>query len=479
MALKIHGTINIQPGSIEQASLAQGVGGGAGYDQTTNSTGYFPLASGTTQQRPQSPPLGAIRYNSTTGFAEVYTAAGWGIFGALPPSISSISPVTYNGESGTVFTINGSNFTNDATVKFITSGNTEYNATIVQFINSTQLTASTPQDFTVADEPLDVKVSQASGTVTATDAIDCGGVPSWSTAAGTLATINDEGGSYSPIATVTATDPDTNSTVTYSISTGSLPAGTTLDSSTGAISGNPTNVNSQTTSNFSIAATDNAGNISTRSFSIIVNPSLDGTTSARAGTSAQAIKTLTGTTTSGKYWVTINGVAKEIYCDMANDGGGWMLYSSFSTASEFASSANYPAINGNGILHSQHATYGYSTYLTNYHDGVTNNLGLGWSGSGYAFFYNAGTEGYLNMDTWYGPTTGITQLRAKYGSGNSSGDGTTGGCRILLNNGTVTLPSRGSLTGSISSGNFNPQGTTPLCRVIEESVASISWIMIK
>jgi hypothetical protein len=247
---------------------------GAGYDVTTNSTGYLALSAGTTAQRPVTPPAGAIRYNSTTGFAEVYTAAGWGIFGAQPPTISSVTPASYNGEQGTQFTINGTNFTSDASVFFITNGGAEYIASTVIFVGASQLVAATPRDFAVADEPLDVKVVQGSGVVTKLDVIDCGGVPTWVTASGTVATINDKFGNYSPITTLVASDPDAGSTITYAVTSGSLPLGTNLNASTGAISGDPTDVTAQTTSNFTVTATDNAGNQTSRAFNIIVNPVL-------------------------------------------------------------------------------------------------------------------------------------------------------------------------------------------------------------
>jgi len=51
----------------------------------------------------------------------------------------------------------------------------------------------------------------------------------------------------------------------------------------------------------------------------------DGSTSPKAARSARAIKSLTGTTTDGLYWIDINGTPFEIYCDMNTDGGGWML----------------------------------------------------------------------------------------------------------------------------------------------------------
>lgn len=54
--------------------------------------------------------------------------------------------------------------------------------------------------------------------------------------------------------------------------------------------------------------------------------SLDGSTEARAAPNASYIKTLTGTTTSGDYWIRPPGQsAYQIYCDMSNQSGGWML----------------------------------------------------------------------------------------------------------------------------------------------------------
>ena len=44
---------------------------------TTNGTGFTQIASGTTAQRPVSPVSGQLRYNSTTGNAEVYLNTGW------------------------------------------------------------------------------------------------------------------------------------------------------------------------------------------------------------------------------------------------------------------------------------------------------------------------------------------------------------------------------------------------------------------
>lgn len=236
-------------------------------------TSHLKVPVGTTAQRPASPAVGMIRYNTTTGYFETYTSSGWGSI-STPPTITTISPTTFNGESGTTITINGSFFDTNSSVKFITNSGTEYTAGTVTFINSAQITATTPQDFTVADEPLDVKVTAGSGlSYTLENALDCGGVPTWSTSAGTLTTIYDTAtGTH---ATLSASDPDTSATITYSISSGSLPAGLSLNSSTGVISGDPTDLSQGTTatSSFTALATDNAGNSTSRNFSIIVQSS--------------------------------------------------------------------------------------------------------------------------------------------------------------------------------------------------------------
>ena len=268
-------------------------------DQSNTSTGYLAISKGTTDQRPGSPDYGAMRYNTTTGFAEVYTSGGWTVMGSPPPTITSVSPATYNGESGTLFTITGTNFTSDATVKFVDVNNTEYTAAVVTLINSTQLTATTPQDFTVAQEPLDVRVIQLSGTVTRLDCIDTGGSPGWTTTAGQIGGSIYRNGSVNT--SVAATDPDVGATIAYSVVSGALPTGLSLNTSTGAITGTAPNVGSDTTYNFTLRATDNAGNTADRAFSMVVlqgspgAPTI-GTATATGSTSATVTFTAPGNT---------------------------------------------------------------------------------------------------------------------------------------------------------------------------------------
>ena len=62
-------------------------------DLVVTGTGGMSIGGGTTAQRAEYPALGTIRYNSTTGFMESYTASGWGSI-AQPPTVTGISPLT-------------------------------------------------------------------------------------------------------------------------------------------------------------------------------------------------------------------------------------------------------------------------------------------------------------------------------------------------------------------------------------------------
>jgi hypothetical protein len=240
------------------------------------------LPGGTTEERPESPALGSIRYNSTLGIVEIYDTNGWsGI--ASPPSVSSVSPTSFNGENGTSITVSGSSFDVNASVVFVTSSNVEYSASSTTRNSANELVASTPRDFTVAEGPLTIKVVNGTGlSGVLSGALDAGSVPAWNTGAGSLATVYDSSRSGFST-TVSASDPDTGSTITYSLVSGSLPSGASLNSSNGTISGNINSVGSDTTYSFTLRATDNAGNTTDRAFSITVRKPVTTTLTSGSG----------------------------------------------------------------------------------------------------------------------------------------------------------------------------------------------------
>jgi hypothetical protein len=283
----------------------------------TTVTTDLQIPYGNIAQRPANPNTGSLRYNTESASVEVYDGTDWASTGggSAIAAIANVVPGTFNGEQGTQFTINGTNFTGDAVVKFVDSSDTEFTAFTVTFVSSRQLLATTPQDFTVAQGPLSVREIQSSGTITKLNCIDTGGSPSWVTPAGQIGGDIYRNGSVS--VTVTATDPDTSATIAYSVLSGALPVGLSLNPSTGVISGTAPNVGSDTTYNFTLRATDNAGNMSDRAFSMVILQGAPGApTIGTATRSASQSVQITFTAPAN-----IGGSAITTYTASSNTGG--------------------------------------------------------------------------------------------------------------------------------------------------------------
>mgnify|MGYP003117283543 CR=1 FL=1 len=293
------------------------------------------VASGTTAQRGST--TGQWRFNTTTGYFEGRNNTG--SFSTLEPTptVVSVDVTEVDSQAGgnQTFVITGTNFSSGGTIAFIGSDTTEFNADTTTYNSATQVTAiKTKSSFLNAKEPYKIKFSSSSGLsgISGTGLISVDTSPTWSTASGTVATITDTAtGNH---ATLVATDADGDA-ITYSETgaTNITGAGLSL-SNAGVISGDPTNVSNATTISFTGRATAGSKTVD-RSFNIIINPALDGSSSARAGTSGASIKTLTNTTTDGLYWIKPSGYggsAFQIYCRMSNIGtetGGYMLLGSF------------------------------------------------------------------------------------------------------------------------------------------------------
>ena len=70
-------------------------------DLTVSGTGALTVPAGATGDRPATAANGMIRYNSTTGFMEAYSAVGWAPI-AQPPTVTGISPLSTLPSGGTV-----------------------------------------------------------------------------------------------------------------------------------------------------------------------------------------------------------------------------------------------------------------------------------------------------------------------------------------------------------------------------------------
>ena len=196
------------------------------------------------------------------------TVNGESVTAITLPTISSISPSTIE-NTQTAVTITGTNYVNGATVNAIATSGAIYNADTVTFNSSTSLTAN----FTLTtdgtyyirvENPDGIAVRSGTALLTVSDA------PTWSTAAGSLGSVA-QGGSIS--FTVTATS---DSAVTYSIVSGALPTGGSLNSSSGAITGTESGSDtSETTYNFTIRATDAESQTADRAFSITVTTGIN------------------------------------------------------------------------------------------------------------------------------------------------------------------------------------------------------------
>lgn len=376
-------------------------------------TGAAILPSGTTAERPGSASGGMLRYNTTTGLYEQYTANGWQAVDA-PPTVSSISPTTFNGESGTTITLTGTGFKSGATVKFISNGGTEYTATTTTFVSSVSVTATTPQDFTVADEPFDVKIINSSGlSATLENALDCGGSPSFTTASGSLGTIYDSTRSSYSLSTAAATDPDTSATISYAITSGAIPTGMSFNTSTAAITGTPSAVGSDTTSSFTVTATDNAGNTASRAFSIVVK--------------APVIASYT-TVGSGTFSVPTGLSSVQVLVVAGGGGGGSLYYAGGGGAGGLIEMPSFPVTPGGSV---------------SYTVGAGGTGGIGFNNNG-----GAGNDSIFGTLTAKGGGAGAGNNT----NGNPGGSG-SGGCGgSTTPGGSATQPSQPGNSGTYGFG---------------------------
>ena len=263
---------------------------------------------GTTGQRVNT--QATLRFNSSNNLFEYYTGTEWKSIDA-PPIVNTIaidggSDVTSLSVNRTLsgnfsLVIKGSLFSTAGTVTvvFEAGSGSDINASSVTVNNANQITvAHAYSDFVNANEPYSVKITNPSGlSASLADCIVVDTPVVFDTAAGSLGTVADSGRTGVSLS-ASATDAD-GDTITYSVSSGSLPGGLSLNTSTGAITGNASAVGSNTTTSFTIQAAT-ADKTITRVYSITVNAPVttqftntnaDQSFTAPAGVSAVVIKT--------------------------------------------------------------------------------------------------------------------------------------------------------------------------------------------
>jgi len=196
-------------------------------------------------------------FTATTTSSQV--TAGAFITSVTPTALSSINDTT---------TITGGNFATDVAVYFVGSNNIETQAKSVVRSSATELIATRPDSFptnlgtykVVVENPGITRPTGSSLHIL-NNAVTAGTSPNWTTSA-------DLGSFFfgaSVSATILATDTE-NTDIDYSLISGSLPNGLSLNQETGAITGTITAATGSY--DFTIRAVDTGGNTVDRQFSI-------------------------------------------------------------------------------------------------------------------------------------------------------------------------------------------------------------------
>ena len=311
------------------------------------------VSTGTTAQRGST--QGQFRYNTTTGLAEYYDGSQFKSID-VNPTVTNIDVTEVDSTAGgnQTFVITGTNFLTGATASFVGS-TASFNASSTAIDSTTQITAVAPKaSFLNAQEPYGVKVTNAQSGLSATLAsqINVDSAPSWQTASGNIADIGEtDTGNH---VTVSATDAE-GDTIAYSETTSVLTAqaGLALNSSTGVISGDPTDVGSHTTYNFTLRATA-GGKTADRAFNIIVRDSFTGGNQAVGDieTLAQSMLYAANANVQAGGTLTVNSLALGNYEFYKTSGA--TTISSFTEGNYFSSTedtlSSFLIFNGNLTL---------------------------------------------------------------------------------------------------------------------------------
>ena len=188
------------------------------------------------------------------------------------PTITTSSAVIAPSTNAS-FTLAGTNFQSVPIVELISSTGAITRASAVTFNSATSLTVTT--NLSAGSYFVRVENNDGGAVRSSTAILTASIAPNWSTGAGSLGTISN-GATQS--FTILALDDDSTAVTSYSLQSGSLPGGFSLDgdSSIGTISGTETGSTATTTYTFTIRATDNEGQTTDRQFTITVTHGAEG-----------------------------------------------------------------------------------------------------------------------------------------------------------------------------------------------------------
>lgn len=169
---------------------------------------------------------------------------------------------------GDSITITGGNFATNAAVHFTGTGYSSTAAKTVVRNSATSLTVTRPDSLPASGNPYTLTVTnpsvdnQPTGSNVHKITLTAGAAPTWVTSS-SLTIVKSSSGTY----TLSATDSDGGSSVSYSLVSGTLPTGSSLNSSTGVLG--PFSEPAVYTA--TIRATDSGGNYADREFTFTVS----------------------------------------------------------------------------------------------------------------------------------------------------------------------------------------------------------------
>lgn len=358
---------------------------------------------------------------------------------ATPTSMPNIDSTT---------TLIGGNFATDVQVFFSGSGYSSTQAKNVVRSSSTQIIATRPDNFPVGTYTITVinpGVTSPTGSSShiLTNAVTAGSTPSWNTISPLPSYTS---ASYST--TLSASDSD-GTIVSYTITSGSLPTGFSLNSSTGVISGTATQFTSNT---FTVRATDQGGNYVDRQFVLsTLGASTGGTITSISGYKVHKFlyadsgtNFTAGASGTVEYLIVGGGGAGGSWVGGGGGAGGVLTGTCSVTAG-----TNYQIIVGNGGLG-----------VVGVQAGSNNGASGGNSSFNSLVAYGGGVGGRQNSPvasssggSGGGGSYGLAGASGTAGQGNSGGNGVGAACDSAGGGGGAGGP------GDSGTNNINARGS--------------------